>query len=106
MSLLMRELKLAMDLRETVSVVNADGPVVSDIEVVVLPETDTDTILPSAEVLRGKHWVVYPLDPNPLIEEGDVVVRASGLKLNITRVNHVQGAQTGNVMWLECEELL
>ena len=102
----MRDLSLAMDLRETVSVVNQDGPVVSDIEVVVLPETDTDSILPSAEVLRGKRWVVYLLDPNTTIEEGDVVERASGLKLNITRVNHIQGEQTGNVMWLNCEELL
>ena len=106
MPLLIRELSLAMDLRETVSIVNADGPVVSDIEVVVLPETDQDTILPTGDVLAAKRWTVYLLDPNTAIEEGDVIVRASGLKLNITRVNHIQGEQTGNVMWLNVEEYL
>lgn len=105
MTLLMRDLSLAEDLKETISIINQDGDVLPTAEAVILPKTDTDTILESAPVLAGKHWTVYMMDPNPIITEGDVVVRGDGLKLNITRVNHVHGTTVGNIQWLECEEL-
>ena len=114
MALTLNNLPLALDLQKPVSVIEQadksdDDPIikVERMQAVVLPKTDKDTILPSAEVLGGKSWVVYPIVPNANIEEGDVVVVIDeGLRLNITRANRVEGILVGDIQWLDTEELL
>ena len=102
----MRNLSIALDLKESVSLLNEDGMTTSSIEVILMPKTDTDTILPTGDVLAAKRWEIFMMDPSETIEEGDVLLRTSGLKLNITRVNRVKGDNIGDIQWLEAEELL
>lgn len=110
MTLVLSEMTLAQDLQQTLSVIESDGVggetiKIASIECVVYPGTDANTEFGTALTLEDKAWTVLPLTPNTSLEEGDVFVLPSGEKLNVRRVNHIEGDITGNVQWCLCEQL-
>lgn len=104
------KMKLAQDLKKSLSVIESDGlggerVKIESIECVYYPGIDVNDEFGSTLILEDKAWTVIPLIPDPSIEEGDAFVLPDGKKLSIKRENHVEGEELGNVQWCLCEQL-
>ena len=110
MALDISKMKLAQDLKESLSVIESDGlggdrVKIASIECVYYAGVDVNTEFGTTLILEDKSWTVVPLTPDDSIEEGDAFVLPNGDKLNVKRVNRVRGEKTGNVQWCICEQL-